>query len=438
MLFDTLFKMYTLISHIADHAGKETTLAGWVYNFRSSGSIFFLQLRDGSGRVQCVISKKDVSEAVWAACQSLTIESSVVVTGLVNKDKRAQGGYEVKANAIQLLAKAEEFPIGKKEHGPEFLMDNRHLWLRSSKQEAILRVRSEIVFAIQEYMRSQDFVLTHTPTFTPNPCEGTTDLFEVQYFDEKAYLTQNGQLYLEALAMALGRVYDLNQNFRAEKSKTRRHLTEFWSVNPEAAFMTHEESMRMQEGLVVAIVKAVLERCKKEFSILERDTKKLEPVAEGTFPRLTYHEAVAQLAKLGSDMKVGEDFGADDETLLTNQYDRPIFVERWPKEIKPFYMKKDPANPALVLNNDLLAPEGYGEIIGGSQREDDFETLRAAILAHKLKMADFEWYLDLRRYGSVPHSGFGLGIERAVTWICGLHHVREAIPFARMLNRIRP
>lgn len=427
-----------LLSHIAEFSHQSVTLSGWVYNFRSSGSIFFLQFRDGSGTIQCVVSKKDVAPAVWDACQKLTIESSVSVTGEIREEKRSASGYEMKVKEVRVIQIAEEYPIGKKEHGVDFLMDNRHLWIRAERQGAILRIRSEIVFAIQEFMRSEQFVLTHTPTFTPNACEGTSDLFEVQYFDEKAYLTQNGQLYLEALAMALGRVYDLNQNFRAEKSKTRRHLTEFWSVNPEAAFLTHEDSMALQERLIVAIVRAVLERCTKELSVLERDTKKLEQVIYGKFPRLRYHEAVQQLQKLGSDMKEGDDFGADDETMLTKQYDQPIFIERWPKVIKPFYMKTDPENSSLVLNNDLLAPEGYGEIVGGSQREDDYETLKASILKHKLPLNEFEWYLDLRRYGSVPHSGFGLGIERVVAWICGLEHVRETIPFPRLLNRIRP
>lgn len=430
--------MDAAIKDLKQHKEEIVTIRGWVYNLRSSGKIYFLQIRDGSGEAQAVVSKNDIDKESWKVCEDLTIESSVIISGKVVEDSRSLNGVELQVIKLELIHKAEEYPISKKEHGPEFLFDHRHLMIRSPKQTAILRIRSEVVFAIQEFMRSKDFTLTHTPTFTPTVCEGTTDLFEVPYFDKTAYLTQNGQLYLEALALALGKVYDLNPNFRAEKSKTRRHLTEFWCMNPEAAFMEHEESMDLQEELIVYLVKTILARCERQLKTLERDVKKLEPVAKGGFPRLTYRDAVKKLQELGSKMKEGDDLGAEEETLLGETYDKPVFVERWPKKIKPFYMKTDPDDPTLVLNNDLYAPEGYGELIGGSQREDDFKTLKQSIIDHKLPLKDFEWYLDLRRYGSVPHSGFGLGIERFVTWICGRKHVREAIPFPRTIKRLRP
>lgn len=428
-----------LVSDIPRHAGADVTLKGWCHNFRSSGSIFFLQFRDGSGRVQCVVSKKEVSEETWNACQALSIEASVEVDGLVKAEPRAPSGYEIQAKAVRVVAlPAEEFPIGKKEHGVEFLMDMRHLWLRSSRQEAILRVRDEIEFAMREFMKLRGFTLTDSPIFTPNAVEGTTDLFEVKYFDDKAYLSQSGQLYLEATSAALGKTYCFGPTFRSEKSKTRRHLTEFWMLEAEAAYMDWLENMQLQEDLVVHVVKKVLEHRREDLKTLERDTSPLEKVAEGGFPRLTHAEAVAKLRALGSDIKEGDDLGADDETLLTQQYDKPVFVHHYPVEIKAFYMKPDPQDPTRVLNDDLLAPEGYGEIIGGSQRIDDLKLLEERIAAHGLPKEAFEWYLDIRRYGSVPHSGFGIGLERTVAWICKLPHVRETIPFARLLNRLKP
>ncbi|WKZ28519.1 MAG: asparagine--tRNA ligase [Patescibacteria group bacterium] len=430
---------HTLVRDIAKYDGQEVLLKGWCHNFRSSGSIFFLQFRDGSGRLQAVISKKEVSEETWNACQSLSIEASVEVEGLVKAEPRAPSGYEIQAKAVRVVAlPTEEFPIGKKEHGVEFLMDIRHLWLRSSRQEAILRVRDEIEFAMREFMHERGFTLTDSPIFTPNAVEGTTDLFEVKYFDDKAYLSQSGQLYLEATSAALGKTYCFGPTFRSEKSKTRRHLTEFWMLEAEAAYMDYAENMQLQEDMVVHIVKKVLANRREDLKTLERDTAPLEAVVAGGFPRVHYDEAIAQLQKLGSDVKWGDDLGADDETILTQQYDKPIFIHHYPVEVKAFYMKPDPENPKQVLNNDMLAPEGYGEIIGGSQRIDDLKLLEERIAQHGLPKEAFEWYLDIRRYGSVPHSGFGIGLERTVAWICKLPHVRETIPFARLLNRLNP
>lgn len=430
---------HVLVRDIAKYAGQEVLLKGWCHNFRSSGSIFFLQFRDGSGRLQAVISKKEVSEETWNACQSLSIEASVEIEGLVKAEPRSPSGYEIGAKSVRTVAlPTEEFPIGKKEHGVEFLMDIRHLWLRSSRQEAILRVRDEIAFAMREFMKERGFTLTDSPIFTPNAVEGTTDLFEVKYFDDKAYLSQSGQLYLEATSAALGKTYCFGPTFRSEKSKTRRHLTEFWMLEAEAAYMDYEENMQLQEDMVVHVVKKVLANRREDLKALERDVAPLEKVAEGGFPRITHAEAVAKLRELGSDIKEGDDLGADDETLLTQQYDKPIFVHHYPVEIKAFYMKPDPQDATRALNDDMLAPEGYGEIIGGSQRIDDLKLLEERIASHGLPKEAFEWYLDIRRYGSVPHSGFGIGLERTVAWICKLPHVRETIPFARLLNRLKP
>jgi asparaginyl-tRNA synthetase len=430
---------HVLVRDIAKHAGQEVLLKGWCHNFRSSGSIFFLQFRDGSGRLQAVISKKEVSEETWNACQSLSMEASVEIEGLVKAEPRSPSGFEIGAKAVRVVAlPTEEFPIGKKEHGPEFLMDMRHLWLRSSRQEAVMRVRDEIAFAMREFMKERGFTLTDSPIFTPNAVEGTTDLFEVKYFDDKAYLSQSGQLYLEATSAALGKTYCFGPTFRSEKSKTRRHLTEFWMLEAEAAYMDYEQNMQLQEDMVVHVVKKVLANRRDDLKTLERDVAPLEKVAEGGFPRITHAEAVAKLRELGSDIKEGDDLGADDETLLTQQYDKPIFVHHYPVEIKAFYMKPDPQDPTRVLNDDMLAPEGYGEIIGGSQRIDDLKLLEERIAQHGLPKEAFEWYLDIRRYGSVPHSGFGIGLERTVAWICKLPHVRETIPFARLLNRLKP
>ncbi|MEK7546134.1 MAG: asparagine--tRNA ligase [Patescibacteria group bacterium] len=430
---------HVLVRDIAKYAGQEVLLKGWCHNFRSSGSIFFLQFRDGSGRLQAVISKKEVSEEAWNACQSLSIEASVEIEGLVKAEPRSPSGYEIGAKSVRVVAlPTEEFPIGKKEHGVEFLMDIRHLWLRSSRQEAILRVRDEIAFAMREFMKERGFTLTDSPIFTPNAVEGTTDLFEVKYFDDKAYLSQSGQLYLEATSAALGKTYCFGPTFRSEKSKTRRHLTEFWMLEAEASYMDYQQNMQLQEDMVVHVVKKVLANRREDLKTLERDVAPLEKVAEGGFPRITHAEAVAKLRELGSDIKEGDDLGADDETILTQQYDKPIFVHHYPVEIKAFYMKPDPQDPTRALNDDMLAPEGYGEIIGGSQRIDGLALLEKRIAEHGLPKEAFEWYLDIRRYGSVPHSGFGIGLERTVAWICKLPHVRETIPFARLLNRLKP
>lgn len=427
------------ISELKPKIGESVELSGWAYNFRSSGSIFFLQLRDGTGRVQVVFSKAEIDPESWSVLENLTMESSVTVTGLVKAEPRSPSGIELQGASCKLIAgTAGEFPISKKEHGTDFLMDNRHLWLRSTRQEAIMRVRNEIEFAMREFFYEKKFVLTDSPVFTPNACEGTTELFEVKYFDDTAYLTQSGQLYLEATSSALKRSYCFGPAFRSEKSKTRRHLTEFWMLEAEASFMDQTENMALQEEMTVFIVKRVLERRAEDLKTLERDTAPLLKAAEGQYPRIRYTDAIKQLQSLGSDIKDGDDLGADDETILTKQYDRPIFITHYPVEVKSFYMKPDPADPRYVLNADMLAPEGYGEVIGGSQRIDDLALLEQRIKDHKLPMAAFEWYLDVRRYGSVPHSGFGIGLERSVAWICGLEHIRETIPFPRTISRLNP
>lgn len=438
-----LTMMTTMVSTMSQHIGKEVELKGWCYNFRSSGKIFFLQFRDGTGRVQVVFSKADISDEAWEALQSIRLESSVIVHGLVKEDDRAPSGFELEGQGITVVQVAEEgYPIGKKEHGPEFLLDHRHLWLRAESQWAVQRVRDSIIRATYDYFHKNGFVKFDTPILTPTSCEGTTELFEMDYFaDEaemtKAYLAQSGQLYLEAGIMSLGRAFDFGPVFRAEKSKTRRHLTEFWMMDAEAAYVEHEENMKIQEELIVHIVKTVLDECAQELKVLERDTSALEKI-EGPFVRMTHAEAIAKLREMGSDIGERDDLGADDETMLTKAFDKPIFIEKYPAEVKAFYMKRDPDDDSVVLNNDLLAPEGYGEIIGGSQREDDYKTLLQRMKEHDLDPEPFEWYLDLRRYGSVPHSGFGYGLERIVAWICGLHHVRETIPFPRLINRIKP
>lgn len=436
------------------HLGEEVELKGWAYNFRSSGKIFFLQLRDGSGRIQVVYSNANVPEDQWNALQTLRIESSVVVRGKVKTDTRSPSGFELDGVSFEIVQLAQEdYPISKKEHGPDFLLDERHLWLRSERQWAILRVRDRIITSTYEWMHENGFVKFDTPILTPTSCEGTTELFEMEYFSDekavegtegqnsregtKAYLAQSGQLYLEAGIMSLGRAFDFGPVFRAEKSKTRRHLTEFWMMDAEAAFVEHEENMKIQEELIVRIVKDVLEKNASELKILERDIEPLKKIS-APFIRLTHAQAIEKLRGLGSDIGDRADLGADDETLLTQQFDRPIFIEKYPAEVKAFYMKRDHSAPNLALNNDLLAPEGYGEIIGGSEREDDLDTLIKRMKEHNLPLEPFEWYVDLRRFGSVPHSGFGFGLERIVGWICGLHHVRETIPFPRMINRLKP
>ncbi len=425
------------IKNINEYLGKEVRISGWVYNFRSSGKIMFLQIRDGSGFVQAVLEKSSVDERVWNEAEDITLETSLRVYGLVKKHPK-KDEYEIEVKDIEIVSISQEYPIGKKEHGPDFLLDHRHLWVRSRRQWAILRIRAGIYRLIEEFLEKNGFTRFDSPIFTPSACEGTTTLFGVDYFDlGQAFLSQSGQLYLEAGIYSLGRVYDFGPVFRAEKSKTRRHLTEFWMMDAEAAFMTHEENIKIQEDLVYYIVSNILDNYTYELSLLERDIKPLEEV-KPPFIRMTHKEAVDELRKLGSDIDYMDDLGGDDETILTKQYSKPIFIEKYPKDVKAFYMKEDPEDKRYVLCDDLLAPEGYGEIIGGSQREDDYNKLLERIREHDLPEEDFRWYLDLRKYGSVPHSGFGIGLERVVAWICGLKHVRETIPFPRMIYRKRP
>jgi asparaginyl-tRNA synthetase len=427
-----------LIKDLSEHVGKEVTLRGWLYNKRSSGKIKFIVLRDGTGYLQCVYFKGNVSDEVFETADKIGQESSITVSGKVKEEKRAPGGYELDATDLKIISEAIDYPITPKEHGVEFLMDNRHLWLRSSKQVAILKIRHRIVRAIRDFFDERGFTLMDPPILTPAACEGTSTLFETEYFDlGKAYLTQSGQLYAEAGAMALGKVYTFGPTFRAEKSKTRRHLTEFWMVEPEVAFNDLNDNMDLAEEFLEYIVQNVLKDMEEELKIIERDTTLLKNVKK-PLPRISYDEAVEILKKNGIDFQYGNDLGGTDETVISNQFDKPVMVHRYPAEVKAFYMKRDPENPKLALAVDVLAPEGYGEIIGGSQREDDLNALVERIKEHNLPMEAFEWYLDLRRYGSVPHSGFGLGLERTVGWICGLEHVRETIPFPRMIYRNTP
>lgn len=420
-----------------EFVGQKVLLGAWVYNLRSSGSICFLQLRDGSGFIQAIVNKSEVSEKVWSVCEKITLETSAELSGTITKHPKKEE-YELQVEDVKIIQISEEYPIGKKEHGPDFLLDNRHLWLRAPSQWAIQRLRFLIKSGLQDYLNNQGYIQVDTPIFTPTSCEGTTTLFAVDYFGEKAYLSQNGQLYLEALIFSLGKVYDLAPCFRAEKSKTRKHLTEFWALNPEMAFVEHEESLCIQEALIKHCFKYVLERGQEELKILERDLAELQAVIDQPFIHLTYDEAVKELQKLGSDIKYGDDLGADDEVLLTEKSLVPVIIKNWPKSIKPFYMKRHSENNELVLNADVLAAKGFGEIVGGSQREDDYKILETRMKREKMNMDDFGWYLDLRKYGSVPHSGFGIGIERMTRWIAGIHHIRETIPFPRMINRLRP
>ena len=425
------------ISDISKHADQEVKIKGWLYNKRSSGKLWFLQVRDGSGHIQAVAFKGDVSEEVFQRCEKVTQESAIIVTGKVSEDKRAPSGYELQMKDVQIVHLAEEYPISPKEHGSTFLLDHRHLWLRSSKQNAILRIRHEVIRACRDFFDSRGFVLIDAPIFTPNACEGTTTLFETEYFGSKAYLTQSGQLYMEAGAMAFGKVYCFGPTFRAEKSKTRRHLTEFWMIEPEVAYLDLDGDMDLAEDFIAYIVQRVLENRRAELELIERDIAPLEKVTK-PFPRISYDAAVDILKKKNIEFEYGNDFGAPDETAISDEFDKPLLVHRYPAQLKAFYMKNDPEQPDKALCVDMLAPEGYGEIIGGGQREDDLETLEQKIIEHDLPKQAFEWFLDLRRYGSVPHSGFGLGIERAVTWICGLDHLRETIPFPRLINRLNP
>ena len=427
------------IAEISKYENTEVQVQGWLYGKRSSGKLHFLQIRDGSGVIQAVMFKGDVDPELFARADHLGQESSLIVQGTVRADKRSALGFELGVKHLEVVSEAKDYPITPKEHGVNYLMENRHLWLRSARQNVILRVRHTVEKAIRDFFDNDGFTLVDAPIFTPAACEGTSTLFEVPYFDlGKAFLTQSGQLYGEAAAMAVGKAYVFGPTFRAEKSKTRRHLTEFWMVEPEVAYMTLEQDMVLAERFVCSIVERVLEKHERELKeVLERDTTKLHQV-KAPFPRLTYTEAIEQLQKAGHPTQWGDDFGGDEETVLASQFDRPVIVHRYPSDLKAFYFKHDPADPKVALGMDMLAPEGYGEIIGGGQREEDLATLEARIEQHKLPKEAFNWYLDLRRYGTVPHAGFGLGVERTVAWMCGLHHVRETIPFARMMERITP
>lgn len=426
------------IKDLSKHVNEEVTLKGWLYNKRSSGKVKFLIMRDGTGYAQCIVFKGNVSEEVFELADRIAQESSFEITGLVKKEPRSVGGFEVDVRDLKIISLAHEYPITPKEHGIEFLIDHRHLWVRSKKQAAILKIRHRIVKAIRDFFDERDFVLFDPPIITPNASEGTSTLFAMDYFDlGKAYLTQSGQLYAEAGALALGKVYTFGPTFRAEKSKTRRHLTEFWMVEPEMAFYDLNDDMDLAEEFLEYIVQAVLKDREEELKVLERDLTHLQKVKR-PFPRISYDDAVKILHKKGIEFNWGDDFGAADETAISEEFEKPIMVHRYPAEVKAFYMKRDPENSKLALAVDVLAPEGYGEIIGGSQREDDLDTLLQRIKEHNLPEDFFNWYLDLRKYGSVPHSGFGLGLERTVAWVCGLEHIRETIPFPRMIYRNTP
>ncbi len=427
------------VKDMIDHVGEEVVIKGWMYNKRSSGKIHFLQIRDGSGFVQAVMVKNEVSEEAFEEAKKLWIEASLELTGTVRSDDRSTSGVELSVSSIKIIHNpTDEYPIGKKDHGVDFLLDNRHLWLRTQRQRAIMTVRERIIWAWREFFHNRDFMLVDSPIITGAIGEGASGLFELDYFDQKAYLAQTGQLYAEAAAAAYGKVYCFGPTFRAEKSKTRRHLTEFWMLEPEVAFYDHRDNMALQEDLVRHTVEQVLEHCSKELALLERDLEPLKSVTAGPFYHISYRDAVVKLNGLGSSISFGDDLGAEDETILTQQYDRPIFVECYPKGAKAFYMKENPDDVETVLCADLLAPEGYGEIIGGSQREDDLDKLVSRMNSDGLDMNSYQWYLDLRRYGTFVHSGFGIGLERTVAWICGLHHIREVIPWPRTIYRLNP
>ena len=429
------------IAEASQHAGQKVRIPGWLYSLRRSGKILFPQLRDGTGIMQCVAVKKAVPEEVFQALRHLPQESSLIVTGTIREEARAVGGYEMDVENVEILQRVNEddpYPITPKAHGIEFLMDHRHLWLRSRRQHAILSIRHEVIRAVRDYLDSHGFTLVDTPIFTPAACEGTTTLFETDYFDdEKVYLTQSGQLYNEATAMAFGKVYCFGPTFRAERSKTRRHLTEFWMVEPEMAYATLEDIQQLAEELIVSVVRCILENRQPELKVLERDTAKLEAI-QTPFPRISYDDAVELLRSKGSEIQWGGDFGGPDETMLGDAYDRPVMVDRYPTKVKAFYFEPDPDRPELALGVDVIAPEGYGEIIGGGQRIHDPDLLLKRIEEYDLPKGAFDWYIDLRKYGTVPHAGFGMGIERFVAWMCGLDHVRETIAFPRMLYRTRP
>ena len=428
------------IEQAGAHAGSAVTIRGWLYNLRESGKLLFPIFRDGTGLMQGVVSLKE-NPAAFEALKGLTQESSVIVTGKIQAEPRAPGGYEMHVSAaevVQRVSESEPYPIQLKEHGVDFLLDRRHLWIRTPRQAAILRIRAEAIRAARNFMDEQGYVLTDAPVFTPAACEGTTTLFEVNYIDDqKAYLTQSGQLYVEATAAALGKVYTFGPTFRAEKSKTRRHLTEFWMLEPEAAYSHLEDMMQLGEGLVSAMAQSVAKNRAKELAVLQRDAAKLAKI-EPPFPRITYEEAIDVLRKAGNPAKFGDDFGGDEETIISRQFEKPVMIHHYPSAMKAFYMAEDPQRPELALNFDMIAPEGYGEIIGGGERQSSYETLIRRIHENNLPEEAFQWYLDLRRYGSVPHAGFGLGLERTVAWLCGTEHIREVIPFPRMLYRVYP
>jgi asparaginyl-tRNA synthetase len=426
------------IADLAAHAGERVTLRGWVYNWRKKGKLRFIILRDGFGYLQCVVFRPEVDETVWEAAVALTQESSVEVTGELVADERAPGGWELKVSGLQPVQIAPEYPLGKKEHGVDFLLNERHLWLRSRRQHAILRVRSELEQAIHDFFYARRFTRIDSPILTPAAVEGTSTLFETSYFGDTAFLSQSGQLYLEPAAAALGKVYCFGPTFRAEKSKTRRHLTEFWMVEPEVAWLDFAGLLDLCEEFVSELVARVLDRCREDLDRLERDVTLLEPATHRPYPRLDYGDAVAELARRGQEMSPGDDFGAEQETVLAGLHDRPLLVTRYPAAVKAFYMRPDPADPTRALAVDVLAPEGYGEIIGGSERSDSLDHLERQIEAFHLPREAYQWYLDIRRYGTFPHSGFGMGIERVVAWLCGVPHLRETIPYPRMLNRLYP
>ncbi len=430
--------MYISSKDFSKHIGEEVAIKGWLYNKRSSGPIVFLEIRDGFSWTQAVAAKASISAEVWAEIEKATQESAIEINGKVAKHPKKENVFELQVTDLKIIQLAENYPIALKDHGPDFLMDNRHLWLRSKRQWAILRLRDAIKSAFYSYLHQENFINVDSPIFTPNACEGATTLFKIPYFDlGDAYLSQSGQLYIEAAIASVGRCYDFGPVFRAEKSKTKRHLTEFWMMDAEAAFVEHEQNLQIQENLIRFIVRWCLEHCQEELTLLERNIENLRKV-DAPFKRYTYTEAIEKLHQLGSDIKFGEDLGNDDEGLLTKDSDVPVFIHKWPKSIKPFYMKRDPENAGLVLNDDLIATENGGEIIGGSQREDDFNLLSEKIQAEGLIGEEYEWYRDLRRYGSVPHSGFGVGLERVVRWISGTEHIRECIPFPRTIARLRP
>jgi len=426
-----------LIKNLSQHVGEKVIVQGWVYNLRSSGKISFIILRDGSGLMQGVVVKQEVGEELFAEAKRLTQESAVRLTGVVREEPRSVGGHEMQVTGLEIVSIAQDYPITHKEHGVDFLAEHRHLWIRTPRQAAVLRIRSEIEHALRNFFYEQDFVLADAPIITPAACEGTTNLFELDYHGEKGYLSQSGQLYNEANAMALGRIYCFGPTFRAEKSKTRRHLLEFWMIEAEMAYFDIDANMELQENMIYYVIQRVLAKCQNDLKVLERDIEKLQAI-KPPFPRISYTAAVEILKQAGEDFSWGDDFGAPHETIISSHFNAPVFVHRYPTAIKAFYMKPDPDNSEVVLGADLLAPEGYGEIIGGGQCIDDLALLEARIAEHKLPKEAFEWYLDLRRFGSVPHSGFGLGLERTVAWLCGLEHIRETIPFPRLLHKMYP